>query len=63
MGLVLVDPAGRSAGFREWGEEKVTSIDLFVNSLMNQEDYQKFVKTCILMYLEILISAIITQLV
>ena len=22
-GLVLVDPAARSAGFREWGEEKV----------------------------------------
>ena len=26
LGLVLVDPAGRSAGFREWGEEKVRNV-------------------------------------
>ena len=23
VGLIVVDPAARSAGFREWGEEKV----------------------------------------
>eukprot|EP00112_Aurelia_sp_Birch-Aquarium-sp1_P009028 Seg2012.5 transcript_id=Seg2012.5/GoldUCD/mRNA.D3Y31 product="Protein NDRG3" protein_id=Seg2012.5/GoldUCD/D3Y31 len=28
VGLVLVDPAGRSAGFREWGEEKLASWHL-----------------------------------
>ena len=28
LGLVLVDPAGKSAGFKEWGEEKLAAWQL-----------------------------------
>ena len=28
LGVVLVDPAGKSAGFKEWGEEKLAAWQL-----------------------------------
>ena len=28
LGLVVIDPAGKSAGFKEWGEEKLAAWQL-----------------------------------